>query len=70
MKRRSCEVLIIENENGMYYFCNFYIRKGIINGQKLFPLLDELNYRNVDMLKATFLQINNLPVNNIVWNYE
>ena len=69
MKRRSGEVLIIENENGMYYFRNFYIRKGIINGQKLFPLLDELNYRNVDMLKADILQICNLPVNNIVWNY-
>ena len=69
MKRRSGEVLIIENENGMYYFRNFYIHKGVINGQKLFPLLDELNYRNVDMLKATFLQINNLPVGNMVWNY-
>lgn len=69
MRRRSGEVLTIEIGRDVWFFKNFYIQEGVINGDRLFPLLDELNYRNVDMLKADILQICNLPVNNIVWNY-
>ena len=69
MKRRSGEVLTIEIGENMWFFKNFYIQEGTIIGEKMFPLLDELDYRCVEMLKAAFLQINNLPVINVVWNY-
>ena len=70
MRRRSGEVLTIEVGKDMWFFKNFYIQEGAITGEKMFPLIDELDYRNVGMFKATFLQINNLPVRNMVWNYE
>ena len=70
MKRRSGEVLTLEIGKDMWFFKNFYIQEGVIIGEKMFPLLDELDYRNVEMTKATFLQINNLPIINVVWNYE
>lgn len=70
MKRRSGEVLTIEIGEDMWFFKNFSMQKGVINGDSMFPLLDELDYRNVEMLKATFLQINNLPISNMVWSYE
>lgn len=69
MKRRLGEVLVIEIGEDMWFFKNFYIKEGVIIGEKMFPLIDELDYRCVEMLKAVFLQINNLPMEDMVWSY-